>query len=224
MGDLRATRLMLRSLLLMVGYLLVACSLTTIEPHDTPTPNGAKENDMMARLAQAATMPIEAYNPATVIEAVNALHPLGKDGALAEVERYLQQQDKSGQEMGLFWVLRVLFEVPSEPGFPPLRLGQPAIPPPSEPGKLPRFPIVLVQDVPVLVSRGYFLAGLPEPVEAHVAYYRLHGTLRDAPLTPPATAEGLEEPFLQAWQSAYGEAHTQEAQTLLREQLARLYR
>lgn len=224
MGDPRATRLMQRSALLVVGYLLVACSFTTSEPHDIPAPNGAKEDDMMARLAQAATMPIEAYNPAAVIEAVNALQPLGKEAALAEVERYLQQQDKGAQATGLFWVLRVLFAVPSESGFPPLHLGQPAIPPPSEAGHLPRFPIVMVQDVPLLASRGYFLAGLPEPVEAHIAYYRLHGTLRAAPLAPPATAEGLEEQFLPTWQAAYGEEYAQEVRTLVREQLARLYR
>lgn len=182
-----------------------------------------KEEGMtISLLDQAATMNFEDYNPTYIIQVVNQLQPLGKEKALAQIDSYLENRDPGKDAYGLFWVLRVLFEVPTDPGFPPVRLGQPTLPPPNEPGKLPRFPIVVVQDIPFLVIRGYYLGGFPEPVEAHIAYFRTHGVLREKPLTPPVSMDGIEEEFLQQWKAAYGDAYTAEVLETLKAQIDKI--
>jgi hypothetical protein len=177
---------------------------------------------MISLLDQASAMHFEDYNPAYVIQAVNALQLLGKEKALEQVDFYLTSLGKGKDTYGLFWVLRVLFEVPTERSFPPVRIGQPSISPPADPGKFSRFPIVMVQDIPFLVVRGYSLGGLPEPVETHVAYFRAYGTLRERALTPPASMEGIEDEFLQQWKVAYGDAYIAEALGMIKAQIAKL--
>jgi len=167
-------------------------------------------------------MSFDDYNPAHVIQAVNALQPLGKDEALERFDSYLKSRHKGKDTYGLFWVLRVLFEVPTEQGFPPVSLGTPNIPPPADPGKLTRFPIVMLRDIPFLVVRGYTLRGLPEPVEAHVAYFRTHGAIREQILHPPASMEGIEEEFQQRWKAAYDDAYASVALKTIKTQIAKL--
>lgn len=177
---------------------------------------------MISPLDQAAVMQFDDYNPALVIEAVNALQPLGKEKALEQIEQYLETHDKSKHAYGLFWVLRVLFDVQPEQGFPPVGIGKPSLPPPAELGKLPRFPIAVVNDIPFLVVRGYYLGGLPEAVEVHVSYFRDYGTLRKQLMRPSASPDVVEKEFLQVWTAAYGNAHTAEALETIRRQVNRL--
>lgn len=182
----------------------------------------APEGTVIRLLDRASTVGFEDYHPAYVIEAVNALQPLGKDRALAQIDSYLEGRDQSSYPDGLFWVLRVLFDVPAEQGFPTAYIGRPSIPPPAEPGKLPRFPVVMVRDIPFLAVRGYILQGFPQPVEEHVAYFRDHGVLRERPLAPPASMDGIAEAFMQRWTAAYGDAFAAEALATIEEQIARL--
>ena len=177
---------------------------------------------IISLLDQATSMSFEDYNPAYVIQAVNVLQPLGKEKALEQIDSCLENRDKSQYAYGLFWVLRVLFEAPVGQGFPPVRMGTPSIPPPAEPAKLPRFPIVMVQDIPFLAVRGYYLRGLPEPVEAHVAYFREHGIILEHPLAPPESITGIEEEFLQRWKAAYGDAYTTQVSETIKSQIARI--
>lgn len=149
-----------------------------------------RDDAMYALLDRAANMGFDDYNPAHVIAAVNALRPLGKEEALARIDSYLEGRDGLPYPDGLFWVLRTLFEMPAGRPFPPAGIGRPNISPPAGAEHLPRFPVVVVQDVPLLVVRGYALAGLPEPVERHVAYFRAHGVLPARSLTPPASRDG----------------------------------
>ena len=176
----------------------------------------------MTLLDQVGRMTFADYNPAYVIEAVNALQPLGKEAALVHIETYLATRSEGEYPYSLFWVLRVLFEVAKEQGFPPVHMGQPSIPPPADPGLLPRFPIVLVLDIPLLASGGYLLRGLPEPVTDHVAYFRQHGTVRQRPLAPPQSVDGVEAEFLKRWTAAYGDASTTEVLLCVRPQIARM--
>lgn len=69
-----------------------------------PGSQGAKEGDMVTTaLDQAAKMTVEEYNPARVVEAVNALQPLGKEKALEQIDAYLRSRAKGNQAQGLFW-------------------------------------------------------------------------------------------------------------------------
>ena len=177
---------------------------------------------MTALLSQAATVEFAEYHPGYVIEAVNALQPLGKDKALEEIESYLAATPPGEDQFGLFWVLRVLFDVPEAQGFPEVRIGQPSIPPPDDSAQLPRYPIVIIQDVPLLAIQGYFVGGFPQPVADHIAYFRSHGTIRAQPLSPSSDTASIKDEFAQKWQAAYGDAHLTEATTTIDAQLTRM--
>ena len=174
----------------------------------------------MSMLDKVATMRVEDYDPVIVVEAVNALQPLGQAKALEAIDAYLAARRKGESSPGLFWLLRVLFDVPAGAAFPPVRLGQPDVAPPASVALLPRFPIVIVDDVPLLVVSGYMLGGLPEPVESHVAYFRAHGVIRAAPLAPAAATADVEADFARVWRAAYG-ADAPDVSAHVRAQLAR---
>jgi hypothetical protein len=59
-------------------------------------------------------------------------------------------------------------------------------PPPQDPEIVPHFPIILVQDVPLLVVLGYHRDGAPNSAIPLLNYFREHGKLRSAPLVPTA--------------------------------------
>lgn len=170
-------------------------------------------------LASAAALDFEDYDPTVVMAAVNALLPLGKERALDAIEA---QAGAGGDAIGLFWVLRSLFDMPAEPGHPPVRWGEPDVPPPADPAALPRFPLVLAAGVPLLAVHGYSLAGLPEPVSAQIIDYREFGTLRDGPLELPEDLGSVEREFLEQWRRAYGSDQESLAQELVSAQLARV--
>lgn len=135
-------------------------------------------------LQRASGSDFASYRPRPLVDAVNALVPLGKDGALAALRDFLGKRDLDADpHHGLFLVLRVLFDVDAE-AHPPLRLGSSMPGIPDRPSSLPRFPIVLVDDLPLLLVSGYELGGDTEPVTAHLDYYRKHGTVRAGPLAP----------------------------------------
>jgi hypothetical protein len=141
-----------------------------------------------------------AYDPLSVIQAVNALHPLGKDRALAAIEAYLRAADPSapGRE-GMFLVLRSLFEVPRDTrAMPPMMVGAPTPAVPANPRAAPWFPLSLGGDVPLLVIEGYELGGHPQPPEDHVAYFRARGVVRRDPLHPVDDPTALVEDVVQA--------------------------
>lgn len=126
------------------------------------------------------------YSPLPIIRAVNSLQPLGKEKALAVIDEYLRVASHfhCKAREGLFLVLRILFKLPKEGVMPPMVIGQPDPEEPKNSKLLPRFPIVLIKDVPLFVVNGYTLGGMAQPVEDHVKYFRKNGILRGAPLQP----------------------------------------
>ncbi len=193
-----------------------------VDQNSASRPSGTREHDMVTELLdQVATMSVDDYDPARVVRAVNALQPLGKEYALDQIAFWLRGHG-SAQAPGLFWVLRVLFDLPAGKPFPPVRIGQPNIPPPTDPAAVPRFPIMVVHDTPFLVVSGYDLGGLPEPVDAHVAYFRAHGVVRDWLITLPGSLAGLEQEIARQWSAACGEAHLDEVLRAVRPQIRRL--
>lgn len=138
------------------------------------------------------------YDPLATIRAVNALQPLGKDKALAALDEYLRVGSNPD---GVFLVLRVLFDVPDDPGhLPVLSVGAPAPPAPADPRRLPRYPVLLQDDVPLLLVSGYRLAGVAQRPKRHVDYFRGNGRLRANQMRPPDDPLGV----LDGWQQAAG--------------------
>ena len=170
-------------------------------------------------LQRASSSAFATYDPSPVIAVVNALVPLGKDGALATLGAFLAKQDLAKDpHHGLFLVLRVLFEANPHP---PVLLGGSRPAPPSPPDALPRFPIMMVDDVPLMLVAGYTLRGLAEPVTAHLAYYREHGTLRAAPLAPSVGHDRMAG-YEAQYQAAYHAAPPDAERQFVQAQLARL--
>ena len=170
-------------------------------------------------LARASNSTLATYHPGHLIDVVNALLPRGKDGALAELEAFLAKRDLANDpHQGLFLVLRVLFD--ADP-YPPVRLGGSRPPPPPQPTVLPRFPIMIVDDVPLMLVVSYTLRGLPEPVTAHLDYYRSHGTLRSMPLTPMPGPNRLAT-YENRYKAAYQAAPSPAERAFVKSQLDRL--
>ena len=162
-------------------------------------------------LSAAASGDFTHYSPQPITDAVNALLPLGKEGALAAIESYLATRDpQTDTAAGLFLVLRVLFEVPADPGYHPLlRLGATSPPPPAAPESLPHFPLVLIDDRPLLMISGFALGGDTEPVTAHIQHFRSTGTLRKKVLAPSQSPDSVLSQFQATYQRAYGKPPSQ---------------
>jgi hypothetical protein len=130
------------------------------------------------------------YDPLLIIRIVNVLQPLGKEKALAAIQEYLRVASSfhaPGRE-GVFLVLRVLFDIPADPGhMPNMSVGACSPAAPKNPKQLPRFPILIQDDVPLLLVSGYALIGHAERPESHLIYFREKGRLRGKPLRPGNT-------------------------------------
>jgi hypothetical protein len=71
------------------------------------------------------------------------------------------------------------------PGYmPPMSFGALEPPEPADPTLVPRFPVVLMDDIPLVVVGGYMMTGLPPSVSDNVTYFRKWGRLRARPLRP----------------------------------------
>lgn len=177
-------------------------------------------------LASAASSDFTSFNPGVLVAAVNMLLGLGKDRALDAVERQLVEVPHSADpQHGLFLVLRILFEVPDDPGFhPPMHIGIPKIAAPRNPKALPYFPLIVVDDVPLLLVTTFILGGSPEVVETHLRHFRENGTLRAAPLAPQTFLSPSEilDDLIPLYRDAYGVEPASTQLRMLEQQVRRM--
>ncbi len=162
------------------------------------TPLASVPEPELRRLLEAIDA-VPSYNavlePLPLIRAVNALLPFGKARALEIVDEYLRVStdlDDPGRE-GVFLLMRVLFDPGAQV---PMAVGAPTLAAPTDPKQLPRFPLILVDDVPYKLVGGYQLGGLPQTPESDVAGFRKTGTLRTKPLAPTAKALDALDAYL----------------------------
>lgn len=140
---------------------------------------------------------IREADPLWLVQAANTLIPLGKSRALAVVLEFSRLDGRSGypQTNDLFFLLRVMFEVPNPPGYMRVpALGYGLSSGPVDQQAMPRFPVAVVDDVPFSLWDFAMMAGSPERIESHVKYFAESCTLRSTRLRPP------DDPFL-AYQS-----------------------
>jgi hypothetical protein len=165
------------------------------------------------------------FDPLAVIRAANALQPLGKERALTAIAEYLRVAlhfQETGRE-GAFLVLRVLFDVPLVPGhMPHMCVGAPSPAAPKEPKRLPHFPLLLLDDVPLLLVAGYELEGVPQSARRHLEYFRTKGRLRDKPLTPANNPLRLLDRFVETAGWLYPSEGWLSGKALICNQLLRL--
>ena len=155
------------------------------------------------------------YNPLPVIQIVNALQPLGKEKALAAIGEYIRVSARwkglTGSD-NMFLLLRVLIDVPDSIDPRQIeRFGMPSPAGPKDPHRIPRFPIVLVDDIPLMLIRGYALEGVPISMDRVLAFFRDNGQIRPAPLTPTNDPLSAIVHLMNSKQWIYGDTNLQEA-------------
>ena len=171
-------------------------------------------------LNAAAALELSTYRPGVVVAATNAMIPLGKEIALQHIESCLTNHNHLNEPaQGLLWVLRTLFDMPSHIGrHPVLRLGGVAAEP-KVPEEMPRFPLALIDDCPLLMIRGYVLGGVAEPVEIQLEQYRAAGVIRTEPLVPVPSPDLVLKHFASNYQRAYGTLLPADIESLIKSQL-----
>jgi hypothetical protein len=169
------------------------------------------------------------FSPKEMIGIVNALVPLGKERALALLSEYVRVAPAwpNGPE-GLTLVPMVLFDIPSPPDFFPRPiLGSPWPEPPGDATRVPRFPIVLVDDVPLLLVSDYGILGAGAAAP-DLEYYRRCCQMRRTCLRPSNQPFGVLQKLLESKAWIYDEkpysASSNTGRVLLINQLLRLVR
>jgi hypothetical protein len=155
---------------------------------EPPSPSVISENELRRGMRFLHPGPeCCGYNdPLHLIRVTNYLQPLGKEKTLAIIGEYGRIHDAGDDETWLFLLLRTLFDVPQPPGhMPDMAIGAMIPAPPKERTRIPRFPIVIIDDVPFSLLWGATLIGAAQPVDHHVEYFRKHGTIRAGKLRPP---------------------------------------
>jgi hypothetical protein len=102
------------------------------------------------------------YKCEQLVQVVNVLRRMGKDKALTELRRYVDEAmvERHG-ENAVFLIVRCLFV--NEAGWKPPALGLPTPDLPVDTiAKLPEFPLAFSKDVPFFVIDGYYLGGRAE--------------------------------------------------------------
>ncbi|HEX5445023.1 MAG TPA: hypothetical protein VFW87_14390 [Pirellulales bacterium] len=169
---------------------------------EPPKPDLFEEDQLRTLLRQIDRLQPDSswnYNPARTIEVVNALQPLGKEKALAAVDEYLRVHSAWNDDTvgGIFLMLRVLFDPPDDPGYWPNNVRGTSIKP-ADPKLIPRFPMVLQDDIPLLVyiPGGRLSTGRGLPVGERMARFRATGKIRQRPLSPSNRPAAAVEAFI----------------------------
>ena len=118
-----------------------------------------------APLSTTAAFIGDGYRCEIMMDWINVLQPMGREKALAALEKYLAD-DRAGRNYDILLLCRLLFVNPK--GWQPLMLGSP-VPFPKADGivKFPSYPIAFSDGYPFLLVRGYQLGGRgPSPVAA----------------------------------------------------------
>ncbi len=127
------------------------------------------------------------FSPIRLLRAVNALQALGREKALKALRAYERlSRSVSSEETQKYFIdeyrilpiAQILFD-----GAPPYPLGggDVAAPGPS----WPKFPLILVQELPFMIVSGYVLVGIPPEAGDYLA--RIQGSMRSQPLSPRVT-------------------------------------
>jgi hypothetical protein len=124
-------------------------------------------------------------DPRWAIKVVNTLAPLGKRKALAAIEEYGRVWPfLSFNKEEMSKLLRVLFDVPKETGYMPDSPFRWVTPPPEDRKRVPRFPMVILGDVPLQIATSPPSYGPDPDFAKDLAWFRDHATIRTKPLHP----------------------------------------
>lgn len=126
-------------------------------------------------------------DPRWLIRTANALIPLGKERAFSVI----REAEALGSGGNLHWLIRTVCEVPTPPGY--LRVPMIGAISPSPPADLttnPRFPVVILNDIPFVIPTGVTLSGVAERASWYLDEEGPKLQLRTSLLHPP------DDPFV----------------------------
>ena len=189
---------------------------------------GVPQDDaLFATLDATGYLDADLFDPRRAIASIEALLLLEPAARQAALRRYLSV--RPSPPSGLFAVLRCLVEIPQLSQVPepwpgvlqqgylrPPALGASQPEQPADRRDTPLWPVVLIDDVPLVPVRGYLLAGHPEPLSMHLDGLS-KATWRTRPLNP--TSPGSVRYTLVHWGRF---AADRETSALLEAQLQRL--
>lgn len=167
-------------------------------------------------------------NPLLYIQLVNTLQPLGKENSLAVIDEYLRvSSEYLCDRIPLFILLRLLFEVPEDPGYMPrMMVGRPSVKEPNDRKLIPLFPTVLIDDIPLNLVISYAVFGGSGNIAKDLEYFRKNGKWRERPLHPSNHPLELLTALENSPQWIYGEdlngTNNEWEKSQLAEQLLRL--
>ena len=114
----------------------------------------------------------EEFDPYRLIKMTNAFQPLGQEQTFSIFREYHRVLGSGGKEDALFLLVNCLHEMPHPPKtFPIMRVGEPAPNGPAEIDLYPRYPIRFVDDIPLLMVRGFELAGSAPRIEGYLKQF-----------------------------------------------------
>lgn len=150
--------------------------------------DGINESEVRDALRLINKMPTangKQWNPALVTKIVNALHSTGEKNAPRLIDEYARitpLSSESNQKIQL--LLRVLYDVPSDlDSFPDPNIVHSIYGKPQDPTLAPRYPVLVLNDVPLLIAWVYSHSGHPshKTVET-IEWYKANGQWRKHPL------------------------------------------
>src|SRR5262245_15675115 len=102
------------------------------------------DSDILQVIERSPGIDGERFNPALLIQAVNALCDIGKQGAIDAMRKYLMLRTESDERQKLFLILRLLAVAGQQCKIlGPLLLGQADVVPPGTGKEWPLFPLAL---------------------------------------------------------------------------------
>lgn len=172
-----------------------------------PDPDGP----LFAALDAVGDLAADRFHPGRALAAATALLALPPAERVAALRRYLSARPDPPE--GLFAVVRLLVEIPPltaaktefpgvlQPGYlRPPALGASLPAEPADLRQVPRWPVIDLHDVPLVVVSGYQLGGQAEPLSMHLD--GLQGATWRTALRPgPAGAVRMDLIHWGAWAS-----------------------
>jgi hypothetical protein len=141
---------------------------------------------------------LESYRIAHYLESAAALQKLDPDKRAARLRELAEDPARASE---VFPLCRMLFEAKSKAAFRRPGIGAPLFIGGTEDlADWPLEPITIVDGVPILVVRGYMLAGFAEPPKWYVEYCLSDCKWRDVRYAPidAAQLKGIVEKFIAA--------------------------
>lgn len=186
-----------------------------------------KESQVFDLISSCSEWDGYTFDPATYIRAVNILRHETKAEVIAQLRAYIASPESAGMGLktGVFFLLRLLFEpANADISFPRIPSGKPVDAGEAYQPTFPLYPLALVQDVPLLISAGLIVGGMPGSPEGHIKFCEENCRLRATSLRPPDNPLPLAEQLIDSpqWYRRTDEDTIETDLAIFRAQLLRL--